>query len=62
MIKLTANELRRVADMIENREKYENMCGTVRVKIKKDPNGREYLELEQPCEFAECNSYYYRFY
>lgn len=58
MIKLTAKDLRRVADMMDNREKYDSMCGTVRVRIGKHPNGREYLEFEQPCGYAECNSYF----
>ena len=29
MIKLTAEDLRRVADMMDVREKYDSMCGTV---------------------------------
>lgn len=61
MIKMTSEELRRLADMVENREKYGNMCGVVYVTIKRHPNGREYLEFEQPCGYAECNSNCYRY-
>lgn len=61
MIKLTAEDLRRVANMMDSREKHDSMCGVVYASIKHRPNGREYLELEQPCGYAECNSYFYRF-
>lgn len=29
MIKMTVEDLRRLADMVENREKYGNMCGAL---------------------------------
>lgn len=61
MIKLTADDLRRLADRVENREKYGNMRGVVYATIKRHPNGREFLEFEQPCQYAECNSNYYRY-
>lgn len=34
MIKMTVEDLRRLADMVENREKYGNMCGVVYLTIK----------------------------
>lgn len=61
MIRMTAEELRSLADKIENQEKYGNMCGVVYVTIKHHPNGREFLEFEQPCSYADCNSNYYRY-
>lgn len=61
MIRMTAEELRSLADKIENREQYGNMCGVVHVTIKHHPNGREFLEFEQPCSYADCNSNYYRY-
>lgn len=61
MIKMTVEDLRHLADMVENREKYGNMCGVVYLTIKQHPNGRKYAEFEQPCGYAECNSNYYRF-
>lgn len=61
MVKMTAEDLRRLADIVENREKYGNMCGVVYVTIKHHPNGREFLEFEQPCSYAECNSNFYRY-
>lgn len=61
MIRLTADDLRRLADQVENQEKYGNMHGYVTVSIKHHPNGREFVEFEQPCQYAECNSNYYRY-
>lgn len=61
MIRMTAEELRSLADKIENQEKYGNMCGVVYVTIKHHFNGREFLEFEQPCSYADCNSNYYRY-
>lgn len=61
MVRMTAEDLRRLADMVENREKYGNMCGVVYASIKHHPNGREFLEFEQPCSYAECSSNHYRY-
>lgn len=61
MIRLTADDLRHLADQVENREKYGNMCGVVYVTIKHHPNGRKFVEFEQPCQYSECNSNYYRY-
>lgn len=61
MIKLTADDLRQLADRIENREKYGNMCGVVYLTIKEHPNGRKYAQFEQPCQYAECFSTFYRY-
>lgn len=61
MIRMTADDLRRLADQIENREKYGSMCGVVYASIQHHPNGREYLQFEQPCQYAECNSNFYHF-
>lgn len=61
MIRFTSEDLRRLADAIDNREKYDNMCGVVYLSIEEYPNGRRFAEFEQPCAYAECNSYFYRF-
>ena len=61
MIKLTSNQLRELADKIDEREKFDYMRGVVYVKIEQHLNGKYYLEFEQPCSYAECNSYYYRY-
>lgn len=58
---MTADDLRSLADKVENREKYDNMCGVLYVSIQRHPNGREFLEFEQPCSYSECNSYFYRY-
>lgn len=61
MIRLTSDDLRQIADMIDTREKYDNMCGIVYVTINENWAGRKTLQFEQPCSYSECNSYYYRF-
>ncbi|SCJ25353.1 Uncharacterised protein [uncultured Ruminococcus sp.] len=61
MVRFTSEDLRRLADAIDNREKYGNMRGVVFLSMKKHPNGRELAEFEQPCSYAERNSNFYRF-
>jgi len=60
-IKFTSEDLRRLADIMDNNTKYDNMCGVAYLSIKEYPNGRQYAEFEQPCSYADCNSSYYRF-
>lgn len=61
MIKITAEELRILADMIEQREKYDCMCGTVYLTLETNAAGKKVATFEQPCQYKECNSYFYRF-
>nr|DAQ61701.1 MAG TPA: hypothetical protein [Caudoviricetes sp.] len=61
MVRFTSEDLRRLADAIDNREKYGNMCGVVYLRMKKHPNGKEFAEFEQSCAYAECYSNFYRF-
>lgn len=61
MVRFTSEDLRRLADAIDNREKYGNMCGVVYLRMKKHPNGKEFAEFEQPCAYVECYSNFYRF-
>lgn len=61
MVRFTSEDLRRLADAIDNREKYGNMCGVVYLSIKEHSNRRKFAEFEQPCAYAECNSNFYRF-
>lgn len=61
MIKLSPSDLRKLADIIENREKYGSMCGVVYATIQHHPDGRGFLQFEQPCQYAECNSNFYRY-
>ena len=58
---MTAQELRELADRIDNTEQYHCGQGYVAVSIGKHPNGREYIEFEQPSIYAECNGRYYRY-
>lgn len=52
------NYLEAVTDDVRE---YDNMCGVVYASIKHHPNGREFLEFEQPCSYSECSSNYYRY-
>lgn len=61
MIRFTSEDLRRLADRIDNGEKYGSMCGVVYLTVEEHPNGRRFAEFEQPCQYAECNSTFYRF-
>lgn len=60
-IRFTSEDLRRLADSIDNREKFGNMCGVVYLTIEQHPNGRKFAQFEQPCGYAECNSTIYTF-
>lgn len=61
MITMTAKQLRDLADRVDNEVKHGNGAGFVSVSIKGWPNGRKYLEFEQPCVYAECFSTFYRY-
>lgn len=60
MIKITSDDLRRIADAMDNAEKYNNMCGIAYIEIIENCNGKKTLQFEQPCQYADCNSVYYR--
>lgn len=60
MIKITSDDLRYIADMIDCRSVYDNMCGAVYLSIEKQSNGKSVAVFEQPCVYKECNSYFYR--
>ncbi len=61
MLIMTAQEVRELADRIDDTELYNSGLGYVAISIGKHPNGREYIEFEQPSVFAECNGMYYRY-
>lgn len=61
MVRFTSEDLRRLADAIDNREKYGNMCGVVYLRLGRHPSGRGFAGFEQPCAYAECYSNFYRF-
>ncbi len=58
---MTAQQLRELADRIDRTKQYNSGRGYVAVRIGKHPNGREYIEYEQPSVYAECNSRRYRY-
>lgn len=61
MLIFTSEELRELADRIDNIKKYHCGQGYVSVSIGSHSNGRKYIEFEQPSIYAECNSTYFRY-
>lgn len=60
MIKMSIEQLKQIVERLENQNEYHNMRKDLYVTIEKHPNGREYLQIEQPCWYTECNSHYER--
>lgn len=60
-IKITLDELKELVNDMENQIKYQSMRPVVYVSIEHHPNGRAYLQFEQPCNYAECFSHYRRY-
>lgn len=60
-VTFTSDQLRELADKMDDREKYDNMCSWVFLTIGEYPNGRKYAQFEQPCQYAECFSTFYTF-
>jgi hypothetical protein len=60
-VSLTLEQIERLAQEIKNHRDYG--CGEPRVLVSIDehPNGRPFVQFEQPCEYSECNSTYYRY-
>lgn len=61
MIKMSIEQLKELVERLENRRDYGSMTNKVIITINKHPNGREYLEFEQPCTYPDCNSTYHRY-
>ena len=61
MLKFTSEELRKLADIIDNEHKYHNKRGYVILTIKEYPSGKKYAEFEQPSDYAECSSAYHTY-
>jgi hypothetical protein len=59
MITVSLERLLEIIDHAKNRAEFGNMVSNLSFSIKKHPNGREYLEIEQECQYHECNSNYY---
>jgi hypothetical protein len=60
MLMFTPEELRRLADQIENEHKYYNGENYVLLTVEKLLSGADQAEFEQPCIYRECSSRYYR--
>lgn len=60
-VKITLEELERMVRRLKNEAEYGDMESYVIVTEERHPNGRRYIQFEQPCYYAECNSSYERF-
>ena len=60
-LQITIDELERMVERLKNKAEYGNMKSYVIVTEEQYPNGSKYLQFEQPCYYAECNSSYERF-
>ena len=55
-IRITIEELERLVERLKNKFEHGCMTSYVIVTEKQHPNGRKYIQFEQPCCYAECNS------
>ena len=60
-IKITLEELERMIERLKKEAEHGDMESYVIVTEEQHPNGRKYIQFEQPCCYAECNSSYERF-
>jgi hypothetical protein len=60
-VKITIEELEILVKRLRREVEHGSMKPYVMVTAGKHPNGREYIQFEQPCYYAECNSSYKRF-
>lgn len=61
MIRFTSEDLRQLADKIDENKRYHDMCEVVYLTICEHPNGKQYARFEQPNGYPDCNSIYYNF-
>ena len=59
MIKITIDQLEDMVNYLKRNVEYNNMMPYVIVSIDKMSNGKEAIEFEQPCYYAECFSSYW---
>jgi hypothetical protein len=60
-VKITIEQLERMVERLKIKAVYCYMESYVIVTEAQHPNGRKYIQFEQPCCYAECNSSYDRF-
>lgn len=60
-VKLTLQQLEKLLEMAKNQAEFHDMRSSLLVAIDEMPNGEQFLEFEQPCQWPECNSTYYRY-
>ena len=61
-IRMTVADLRNMLDTFERGMKYNSMTGAVIVTISTRSDGRQVLQFEQPCAYAECYGNFQTFY
>lgn len=60
-VHMTVEDLDSLLSQLKRRVEYGNMKPYVLISIGEHPNGRSFVEFEQPCEYAECTSEYHRY-
>ena len=60
-VKITIEQLERMVERLKNKVDYSSMKTYVIVTEGQHPNGIKYIQFEQPCCYADCNSSYERF-
>lgn len=60
-VKITIEELEQLVKRLKNEVEHGSMTPYVIATEEKHPNGRKYIQFEQPCYYPECNSNYLTF-
>lgn len=60
-VKMTVEQLESLVSRVKNQVEYGDMNSYVLVSVGEHPNGCKFIEFEQPCVYAECNSSYHRY-
>lgn len=59
-IRMTVDDLSYIVKLLQREQQYGSATGSLIITMETHPNGRAYLQIEQPCAYAECNSHYER--
>ena len=60
-IRMTIEQLESLVERLKNEQAHDSMSGRLVVTMETYPNGRAFLQFEQPCCYAECNSHFERY-
>ena len=57
-IRMTVEQLEDMLKFMKDEIRYDSMTAEIIITMEHHPNGRAYLQFEQPCAYHECNSSY----